>query len=130
MADPNLGPHPEDLPWNDEPGDTLAWPAGREPEPAEVDGGEDGDESDRSEPAVDDSDLNRRQTLDERLAAEQPDRLRADPPDAGGVALQDGERGEEDIEVAEPDPDALYNEEADDLPAEEAAIHIESDRRL
>ena len=76
MPDPNTGPHPEDLPWNDEPGDTLAWPASREPEPAEVDGGEDGDERDASQPVVDDSDLNRRQTLDERLAAEETDPAR------------------------------------------------------
>ena len=129
VPDRDTGPHPEDLPWNDEPGDTLAWPAGREPEPAEVEG-DDGDEDDRSQRPIDDSDLNRRQTLDERLRAEVPDRLRHEQSRRSWQTLQEGETGEDDVEEAEPDPDAIYDEEEDDLPAEEAAIHIVSDRNI
>jgi hypothetical protein len=126
MPDPNRGPHPEDLPWNDEPGDTLAWPSGQEPEPAEVDGAG----RDHSHHVTDGSDLNRRDSLDQRLAAEEPDLPVRAARDTRGTSLQDGEHGEEDIEVAERDPDALFDAENDDLPAEEAAIHIESDRKI
>jgi hypothetical protein len=129
MAERSSGARPEDLPWNDEPGDNFAWPGGREPEPAEVEGDE-GNERDVSHRSVDDSDLNRRQTLEERLAAEEPDRPSTERTRSRGSELQEGERGEEDVELAEPDPDARFGEEDDDLPAEEAAIHIVSDRDI
>ena len=125
MPDRDTGPHPEDLPWNDEPGDRLSWPATQEPDPAEVDDAG----RDHSHRVADDSDLNRRQSLDERLAAERPDgpvRARGD----AGAELQDGETGEEDVEVAERDPDAIFGEDGEDLSAEEAAIHIVSDRDI
>ena len=129
MRDTGRTAHPEDLPWNDEPGDTLAWPGSREPDPAEVDGDE-GHEVDRSHRPADESDLNRRQTLDERLRAEDPDRPARFEEQREGRELQDGESGEEDIELAERDPDAIFDEEDDDLPAEEAAIHIVSDQEV
>ncbi|MBV8445387.1 MAG: hypothetical protein JOZ92_05660 [Candidatus Dormibacteraeota bacterium] len=130
MGDRDAGPHPEDLPWNDEPDDPMAWAAGHEPEPAEVDG-DDGEEEDRSQLPIDDSDLNRRQTLDERLRAEVPDRVRREQSRQSWQTLQEGETGEGDVEEAEPDRDAIYSEEEeDDLPAEEAAIHIVSDRDI
>jgi hypothetical protein len=121
--------HPEDLPWNDSPADSDAPLGEGEPDPAEVTGDED-------DPALRDSSLPERlqdvdeyhrDTLDERLSEEEPDRLLLfQEPEAG--ELQAPEAGDDDIEVTpgEPDPsDSL--EDDDDESAEDAAMHVISD---
>jgi hypothetical protein len=116
--------HPEDLPWNDSPADSDAPLGDGEPDPAEVTGDED-------DPAQRDSSLARglqdvdeyhRDTLDERLSEEEPDRLLLfQEPEAG--ELQAPESGDDDIDVTpgEPDPsDSLDDDES----AEDAAMHL------
>ena len=118
--------HPEDLPWNDSPADSDAPLGDGEPDPAEVTGDED-------DPAVTDSSLvgrlhdvdeYHRDTLDERLGEEEPDRAaRFQEPEAG--ELQAPESGDDDIELVsgEPDPsDSLDGD--DDESAENAAVHV------
>jgi hypothetical protein len=120
--------HPEDLPWNDVPADSDVVPGSEEPEPAEVVGDEDDPaERDLTRPKSVDVDEYHQDTLDERLAEEEPDRAaREEAPEAG--ELQAPESGESDIdgEVAEPDrgTDPL---EPEDLPAEEAAVRVDDD---
>jgi hypothetical protein len=123
MSANDPGPHPEDLPWNDVPDDDALIPGAVEPDPAEVVG----DETDARDLAAHDAtDPNARETLDQRLAEEEPDSTVEDgaPP---SVQLVDGESGEDGVELAERDPldDDIDTDE--EPPAEEAAIHI-SDR--
>jgi hypothetical protein len=64
--------HPEDLPWNDGPADRIL-PATEEPAPAEIDERE-GEAIDlASSPIPDPYQKYRRESLDERLAEEEPD---------------------------------------------------------
>lgn len=116
--------HPEDLPSNDSPADSDAPLGSAEPDPAEVTGDED-------DPALEDASLEghlhdvdeyRRDTLDERLSEEEPDRTAgAGEPEAGG--LQAPESGDDDIELLGGEPDEFDSEEPDD-DAEETAIHL------
>jgi hypothetical protein len=77
------------------------------------------DENPRDLAAHPPQDPNTRETLDERLSEEEPDRpLRAEADD---VQLLAGEDDESDNLSAEPDDDDL---DPDELGAEEAAIHI------
>lgn len=70
-----------DLPWNDVPADSDVIEGTEEPDPAEVEGDE-GEEVDVSRPPIADiSAQYRRDTLDERLAEEVPDRLVAEDDD-------------------------------------------------
>lgn len=118
----------DDLPWNDVPADSDVVPGTLEPDPAEVEG-DDGEEVDVSHPPMPDSlRSNRRESLDERLAEEVPDRASQEQdPEAGGVLAP--EAGESDITLdrGEPDDDS---EDAGDEPAEEAAMHIVEDDRV
>lgn len=118
--------HPEDLPWNDTPADSDAPLGSGEPDPAEVTGDED-------DPALDDASLAgrlhdvdeyRRDTLDERLSEEEPDRAALSPePEAGD--LQAPEAGDDDIAVTRSERDAWESPEDDDADsAEEAAMHV------
>ena len=126
MADRDpVTPHPEDLPWNDVPADNDIVIGSTEPEPAEVVGDE-GEEVDISHPAV--SDPDHRDTLDERLEEEEPDRaVHAQAAEVGDLVAP--EAGEDDLfsERAEPDQPELEAAEVD--PAEEAAVHIRGDGR-
>jgi len=118
--------HPEDLPWNDTPDDSDAPLGSGEPDPAEVTGDED-------DPALHDASLAgrlhdvdeyHRDTLDERLSEEEPDRAaRSQEPEAGD--LQAPEAGDDDIALTRGEPDAWESPEDDeDESAEEAAVHV------
>jgi hypothetical protein len=115
------GSHPEDMPWNDVPADDDVIPGTEEPDPAEVTGSED-DDSERdsaAHQAPDPSDKYRRESLDERLAEEQPDRAER-PAGAGGVQVYDADT-DDDAGRAEGDDD---DPTGGDQSAEEAAIHL------
>ena len=89
-----MSDHPEDLPWNDTPSGSDALPGSDEPAIAEVVGDEDDPaQLDLSlDPRVQDLDEYHRDTLDERLAEEEPDvAAAAQEPEAG--ALQAPEVG-------------------------------------
>ncbi len=124
--------HPEDLPWNDAPADSDAPLGSAEPDPAEVTGDED-DPAKRDESLagrLHDVDEYHRDTLDERLREEEPDRAAmSQEPEAGD--LQSPEGGDDDISVSSGEGDPSDSVEADDdESAEEAAIHVIPDRRL
>lgn len=116
--------HPGDLPSNDSPADSDAPLGSAEPDPAEVTGDED-------DPALEDASLQgrlhdvdeyRRDTLDERLSEEEPDRAAgAEEPEAG--ELQAPESGDDDIALLRGESDEFDSEEPDD-DAEETAIHL------
>ena len=122
--------HPEDLPWNDTPADSDAPLGSGEPDPAEVSGDED-------DPALRDASLAgrlhdvdeyRRETLDERLSEEEPDRAaQLGEPEAG--ALQAPEAGDDDIALLRGEPDGMDSFGDDDESAEDAAVHVVPDRR-
>lgn len=114
--------HPEDFPWNDVPGDSAVVTGTEEPAPAEV-FGEDGDEREvttardrRSE------DMYHRDTLDERLAEEEPESRLRQAPDRE-AELQGPPRSGGDVLVGE-SGDKQQVGRTDDLAAEDAAIHI------
>ena len=121
------GPPPEDLPWNDVPADSDVPPGSTEPDPAEVEGDE-GEEVDAAARRVPDPYAKYRQeTLDERLAEEEPDPTLRGEEDPAAGDLETAEVADE-VEVGEPDTtDPVESEEA---PAEEAAIHIRRDDRI
>jgi len=116
--------HPEDLPWNDVAADSGTVSADPEPDPAEVVGDEDDE-------AVEDAAAHRvpdpyakyqTETLDERLAEEEPEARLGRNEDGEVGEFQDPAYGGGDVDLGE------ENEERDDeLGAEDAAIHI--DRR-
>jgi hypothetical protein len=127
-----MSEHPEDLPWNDAPADSDAPLGSGEPDPAEVSGDED-------DPAIRDASLAgrlhdvdeyRRDTLDERLSEEEPDRaLLSQEPEAG--ALQAPESGDDDIALlrGEQDPSDSVDDDGGGESAEDAAIHVIPDKR-
>jgi len=125
--------HPEDLPWNDQPDDENALPGvDDEPSPAEVSGDEDDDaKRDDSLPrTLTAEDEYRRETLDERLAEEEPDVAEhADDPQAPNL-LAPEPSGDRDYEGAasEPDRDDAARPRLDT--AEEDAVRLEPDDRL
>jgi len=117
-----------DLPWNDVPADSDVVPGTEEPDPAEVEGDEDDDaEVDLSRPAVPDIAAKyRRDTLDERLAEEEPDRILAEAeqePEAGTIMAAESDQDEVTLGLGEPDADDGGD---DDEAAEDAAVHIQS----
>lgn len=112
--------HPEDLPWNDAPADNEAPIGGSEPEPAEV-SGEAGQERDTvAGPVPGPYGRERPDTLDERLAEEEPEASLRPAPDAWAGELVDPERAGGDVYRSEAD-DA---DDVDEPGAEEAAIHV------
>ena len=117
---PDREQHPEDLPWNDAPADSETPPGSEEPEPAEVEGGE-GEESDTSSPRVPDPyEKYQQDSLDVRLAEEEPDKAAGASPDDLAGGLVDPDQGGGEVYQAE-------EAEADDVDepgAEEAAIHV------
>lgn len=111
-----------DAPWLDVPADSDVVPGTEEPEPAEVVGDE-GDEHDLVSPRVDESrDSYQRDTLDERLAEEEPEAVLRGEPDAEAGALVAPIDAGDDATLGEKDADA--DDEVDDLGAEDAAVHI------
>ncbi len=123
--------HPEDLPWNDAPADSDAPLGSGDPDPAEVTGDED-------DPALEDESLAgrlhdvdeyRRETLDERLSEEEPDRAATFQESEAG-SIQAPENGDDDIALLRGEPDQSDSLERDDQSAEEAAIHVIPDGRV
>jgi hypothetical protein len=118
-----------DAPWNDVPADSDVVPGTEEPDPAEVEGDE-GDEVDVSRPPVPDiADKYHRDTLDERLAEEEPDRATHEQDaEAGGIQALTGDDDDDlSVDLGERDDD---DGEDDDESAEEAAIHIRPEDRI
>jgi hypothetical protein len=121
--------HPEDLPWNDVPADSDVVVGSEEPDPAEVEGDE-GEEVDVShlEPPTG-RDRYRRDSLDERLAEEEPDRvLFAADPEAGDIQAAESEQDDLSLDLGEPDQD--QDLDTADQAAEESAIHVVDERRM
>lgn len=127
-----MSEHPEDLPWNDVGADSDVFPNSEEPDPAEVVGDEDdGATRDLSykdrEPGAD----YHRDTLDERLSEEVPDRTleEQDPeaPEFQAPELREAEDFEAPVAERDTGTDPV---EADDEPAEEAAIHVVPEDRV
>ncbi|HEY7927701.1 MAG: hypothetical protein ACHQ06_00725 [Candidatus Dormibacteria bacterium] len=114
--------HPEDLPWNDVPADSDVVLGTEEPDPAEVEGDE-GEEVDVSRPARLDADEYRRDTLDQRLAEEEPDRAaQQQEPEPG--EFQAPESGSDDLALETGEADQAEPGEAGGEAAEDAAVHI------
>jgi hypothetical protein len=115
---------PADAPWNDVPADSDVFPGTEEPDPAEV-VGEEGDEHDLASRSLDEPrDAYQRDTLDERLAEEEPEAVLRDEPDAQAGVLMAPERGGDDVIVGEDDADAESDGNVDEPGAEDAAVHI------
>jgi hypothetical protein len=118
----------EDLPWNDVPADSDVIPGTEEPDPAEVMGDEDdAAKVDISHPPIpDSSEKYRRESLDERLSEEVPDRsLQEQEPQARGVVSASDE-GDTDLGELSEDDDWDDDSEA----AEEEAVHIVDEDRI
>jgi len=115
---------PSDAPWNDVPADSDVFPGTEEPDPAEV-VGEEGDEHDLASRSLDEQrDAYQRDTLDERLAEEEPEAVLRDEPDAQAGVLMAPERGGDDVTVGENDADTESDGAVDEPGAEDAAMHI------
>jgi len=111
-----------DAPWTDVPADSDVIPGTEEPDPAEV-VGDDGDERDLASAQLDQSqDAYRRDTLDERLAEEEPEVVLRGIPAAQAGELVAPEDAGDDVVVGEADPDD--DDEVDEPGAEDAAMHI------
>lgn|SRR5487761_37566 len=120
--------HPEDMPWNDVPADSDVVFGTEEPDPAEVVGDE-GEERDVSHPRMSDQEsAYHRDTLDQRLAEEEPERWSVEA-DAEAGGLQAPEEGEPGLFLDRGEPDSDEPRRADDESAEEAAIHVRDEER-
>jgi hypothetical protein len=107
-----------DSPSRDALEDSDAIPESEEPDPAEV-VGEEGNERDRTRPPFQEPlDLFQHDTLDERLAEEEPEAVLRGSPDEEAGGLQAPERGGDDVVTGEADADP------DEPAAEDAAVHI------
>ena len=119
-----------DQPWNDFPVDDDLPGGVPEPDPAEVEGDED-DEAmrDTSLPVTPDPVQKYvQETLDQRLAAELPDRAeRARAGPSGELVAPD--RGGGDISLAEPDA-SDGTAPSEEPGAEDAAIHVVDEERV
>jgi hypothetical protein len=114
--------HADDLPWNDVAADSDTMSADPEPDPAEVVGDED-DEAERDLAAhrvPDPYAKYHQESLDERLAEEEPEAglEPAEDPEAG--ELQAPASAADDVDLGEGDSDG----EVDELDAEDAALHV------
>jgi hypothetical protein len=117
--------HSEDAPWNDVAADSGTMSTDPEPDPAEVVGDED-DEAVRDAAAhrvPDPYEKYRQETLDQRLAEEEPDVLRrSGDPEAGDLETAVDE--DDFVGVGERDEVDLGEENEDDEDAEDEAIHV------
>jgi hypothetical protein len=112
----------DDLPWNDVPADDDVPVGAADPDPAEVEGDE-GEEYDTTLPDRGvASGVAERETLDQRLAEEEPDLPVRGGSDPATGDLQAGEERPEDAETAEADSDDFYGETGEEA-AEVAAVH-------
>ncbi len=120
-----MSDHPEDLPWNDAPADSDAPLGSGEPDPAEVSGDEDDPARRDASLAgrLHDVDEYRRDTLDERLSEEEPDRTSLAEQDEAGE-LQGPESGDDDIALVRGERDLSDTPDDDDESAEDAAVHV------
>jgi hypothetical protein len=117
----------DDLPWNDAPADSEAPSGSEEPEPAEV-AGEEGEEYDTAgSPVPDPYEKYQPESLDDRLAEEEPDRGVGGSPDALAGGLVDPNQGGGEVYRAEEDDDL---DDVDEPGAEDAAIHIRDDTEV
>jgi len=123
-----MSEHPEDLPWNDVPADSDVS-GGEEPDPAEVVGDED-------DPAKRDLAARRRldqrteyvqDTLDQRLAEEEPDAAARAAPAPRSGKIQAPEGGDDDLALDLGEPDVEDPAEPLDEPAEEDAVRVVDD---
>ena len=118
----------DDQPWNDSPADS-GLPAELDvPEPAEVEG-EEGEEWDASSPRMlSTEDEYRRETLDERLAEEEPEARITGTADPDAGELVDPDRGGGDVQRAE--RHGAGDEDDDEMGAEDAAMHVVDEDRI
>jgi hypothetical protein len=115
--------HSEDLPWNDVAADSDTMSTDPEPDPAEV-VGDDGEEEDLASHRVPDPyEKYRPESLDERLAEEEPEATLQLAEDAEAGELQAPEAGGDDVDRGEDDPVGPEGE-IDDAAAEDAAVHV------
>ena len=112
--------HPEDLPWNDSSADSNAPVGSHDPAPADVLDG--ADRSGANFP----SDPYHRDSLEERLAEEAPERGGREG-DGETVSLADEGSRDDRADIGEPDDEDSPQSPAQ--PAEEAAIHLVEDDR-
>jgi hypothetical protein len=114
--------HPEDFPWNDVPGDSAVVSGREEPPPAEV-VGEDGDEHDlTSHRNSAFEDRYHHDTLNERLAEEEPESRLTPAPDKVAELQGPGLAGG-DVLLSESSREKQSGS-SDELAAEDAAIRI------
>ncbi|MGH7749689.1 MAG: hypothetical protein ACREQ5_33725, partial [Candidatus Dormibacteria bacterium] len=115
--------NPEDLPWNDVAADSDSLSADPEPDPAEVVGDEGEEEDAASHRVPDPYEKYSPETLDQRLAEEEPEATLQLDEDAEAGELEAPEAGGDDVDRGEEDPTDL-GEGTDDISAEEAAVHV------
>jgi len=114
--------HASDAPWRDVPADSDVIPGTEEPDPAEV-VGDDGNERDLASRQLDEPiDSYHRDTLDERLAEEEPEAILRGRTDPEAGQMQAPERGGDDVVLGEADTDP--DDDPDELSAEDAAVHL------
>ena len=124
--------HPEDLPWNDVQADSDVFPDSNEPDPAEVEGDEDDPaQRDRSYHERRPGEDYYRDTLDERLREEVPDRTleeqEPEAPEFDAPELREAEDFQAPVAEHDTGEDPV---EAEVLPAEEAALHVVPEDRV
>ena len=114
------GPQQQDMPWNDSPADSEAPPGSEEPAPAEVVEDDDGDAVDSTDNPQLEADYYHRDTLDQRLSEEEPERApRSASSPAAGELVASGDGDESVGATAETD-----DGDDDELGAEDAAMHV------
>ena len=121
-----------DLPWNDVPADSDVIPGTEEPDPAEVEGDEDDDARiDASHPPTPDPYLKyQRESLDQRLSEEVPDRpAHEQDREVRGIQAALSDEGDDSLDLAEAGDADEWDDDADEA-AEEAAIHIVDEDRV
>ena len=125
-----MSDHPEDLPWNDVGADSDVFPDSEEPDPAEVEGDEDDPaERDLSYHEHRPGEDVHRDTLDERLREEVPDRTLAEQEPEAPELIAPELREAEDLEAPVAERDRGTDPVGADVePAEEAAVHVVPER--
>jgi len=108
----------EDMPWNDSPADSSAYPGHEEPDPANVVGD---DDNPRDTSLRHQENLTEGDSLEERIRAEVPEGTSEGRP--AGIEITDVEDSDSDSNSSGDSDD----DSDDDLPAEEAAMHLDRD---
>jgi hypothetical protein len=116
--------HPEDLPWNDVAADSGTMSADPEPDPAEVVGDDNEEEDLASHRVPDPYEKYRPETLDQRLAEEEPEATLNLAADAEAGELQAPESGGGDVDLGEEDSPGPEGDTVDEVAAEDAAVHV------